>query len=263
MAVINLSNTPGKKFQLLADSLNQLIPTIQAGEQQYGILGLVSRVEGYLKSEIEKKIGLRVVFMNNKSPGYLERISIQGPSPVAVLKRKFSLDVIQAAKQGDITPVINELKKEIIDDVKRVRSGQVEESFKREYLVFEVEGPVGDSVGTLASFKGVLPVDKLSLVDTDGETDYIAKEYKKDHFILHPTREQFIYQNEKNYLQRTVINALYKKGLSENKLREYLQIARNGNYRIIKEHLLESANYHYRKLGETITISPIVYNKEQ
>ena len=262
-AVINLADTAGRKFQLLADNLNELVPMIQQGESQFGILGLVAKIEGYLKSEIEKKLGLRVNFINDKSAGYLDHISIAGPVPVATLKRKLSLDIINAAKHGDVKPVINSLRNEIMADVKKVRSGNLEESYGKEYLVFEVEGPVGDSVGTLASFKGVLPVEKLSLVDTDGETDYVAKEYKKDHFILHPTKEHFMYKHEKDYIQRAVINALYNKGLSEVNLRNYLQIARNGIYKIIKEHMSESANYHYRRFGDTITLSTIRYSKEK
>lgn len=267
-SITNLADTSGRKFQSLADNINELIPTIQQGEAQFGILGLVAKLEGYLKSEIEKKLGLRVVFNTDKTAGYLVHLSVSGPVPVITLKRKFSLDIINAAKRGDVRPVINTLKSEITNQVKRVRAGVLEERYKREYLVFEVEGPaapggVGDSVGTLASFKGVLPVDKLSLVDTDGETDYVAKEYKKNHFVLHPTKEHFIYKPEKDYLQRTVINCLYNKGLSEAELRNYLHIARNGMYTIIKEHISESANYQYRRLGNSITLSTIRYSKEK
>lgn len=262
-AVINLADTSGRKFQALADSLNDLVPTIQQGEMQFGLLGLVARVEGYLKSEIERKLGLRVSFINDKSAGYMDHISVAGPVPVITLKRKLSLDIVKAAKQGDIRPVINTLKNEITAHVKQVRSGNIEEGFNLEYIVLEVEAPAApiaaDSLGTLASFKGALPVEKLSLVDTDGEKDYVAKEYKKDHFILHPTKEHFIYKHEKDYIQRAVINALYNKGLSESELRNYLHIARNGIYKIIKEHMSESANYEYRRLGDKITLSAIRY----
>ena len=59
----------------------------------------------------------------------------------------------------------------------------------RNYLVFEVEGCCSD--GTLASFKGIQPIEPVSLVDTDGsEKSLTPKEVKKDVFVLQPTKEQ-------------------------------------------------------------------------
>lgn len=140
----------------------------------------------------------------------------------------------------------------MIHIVKSVRSGT--DPFDEQYIIFEVEAPVStDSMGTLASFKGALPVNKLSLVDTeDADKDYVAKEVKKNHFILKPASD---------YLREACLKALYNKCLSEEELRNYLQIARTGIYKIIKEHISESANYTYKTLGDRISLSPIRYKR--
>ena len=95
-----------------------------------------------------------------------------------------------------------------------------------------------------------MPVDKVSWIDTEKEKDYVPKEVAKNVFVLHPTAEQ---------LRAACIRALSNKGLSENELNSYLTIARNGKFKIIKEHLSESTNYDYTRLGDKITLSPIRY----
>lgn len=255
--VVQLAGSTGRKFQELADELNRYAPIMVQGEAQFGILGIISKIETMLSSLIQKKFKANVSFVNEKTPGYIQTVRIQGPKPTIFLKRKFSIDVLKAAKSGDVRPVINSLKDEMYKNVQSVQRG--ENPYNESYLVIECEAACpasvqsSDSDGTLASFKGVLPVKKLSLVDTDGkENAYVAKEVKKDHFILKPTTEQ---------IRAAVINALYNHGLSEQELSNYLRIARYGRFTILKERMTESANRTYKCFGDKITLSSIDYKR--
>ena len=248
MTVINLENTPARKFQVLADELNKQGASIAALEQNMGVLAMISKLEDLFQSLLKSKLGLSSRFISDKSSGYIENLLTSSHVPSIILKRRLSLDIANAVKKGDVSPVIGRFKNELVGIVKSVHRG--EEPFDENYLVFEVEGCLPtDSQGTLASFKGALPVNKLSLVDREeADRDFVAKEIKKNHFILKPTSE---------YLRQACLKALYSKALSEEELRNYLHIARTGIYKIVKEHISESANYTYKTLGDKITLSPI------
>lgn len=99
MTIIQLASTSPAKFQAIADDIQELLPTIQQGEASYGILGLVSRVEDYFKSVIEKRLGLHVVFSKDKSNNYIQNLSVSSKYPVLTLKRRFTLDLINYAKK--------------------------------------------------------------------------------------------------------------------------------------------------------------------
>lgn len=115
----------------------------------------------------------------------------------------------------------------------------------RNYLVFEVEGCCSD--GTLASFKGIQPIEPVSLVDTDGsEKSLIPKEVKKDVFVLQPTKEQ---------LKSNILKYIKTHSIPENDKFRYLEILNSGNINILKLALTES--YSSYKLVNEVKLSII------
>lgn len=115
----------------------------------------------------------------------------------------------------------------------------------RNYLVFEVEGCCSD--GTLASFKGIQPIEPVSLVDTDGsEKSLIPKEIKKDVFVLQPTKEQ---------LKSNILKYIKTHSIPENDKFRYLEILNSGNINILKLALTES--YSSYKLVNEVKLSII------
>ena len=115
----------------------------------------------------------------------------------------------------------------------------------RNYLVFEVEGCCSD--GTLASFKGIQPIEPVSLVDTDGsEKSLVPKEVKKDIFILQPTKEQ---------LKSNILKYIKTHSIPENDKFNYIKLLNSGSINILKLALTESYNSY--KLISEIKLSTI------
>lgn len=246
--VIALQHTIGGKIQGLTNELNSLQDTINNLESQYGQLGMISRVENLLERTMSKRLGWNIKFISDIDKNYVKRVSIATKVPIIMISRKFTTDVVNALKAGDCSSVLLKLKNELKNIANKVVH-QGEEPFKEDftynlnYIVIEASTAGG-------SFHAALPVDALSLVDTDGDS-YRAKETKKDIFILEPTKE---------CLQRALIKALDNKNLTEEQKQKYSYIIRNGSYKIIKEHIQESISKIYKILGNKIMISNI-YNK--
>jgi len=251
MIVINedlvaIERTIGGKFQSLIDELNNLQSSVINSESQFGQLGMVTKVEDLLERSMSKKLGWNVKIISEIDPQYVRNISIATRVPTVILSRKFTTDFIKALKQGDCKSVLIKLKNDLKNKAKEVVN-QGTDPFEERFNYIMIEA---STVG--GSFHAALPVNALSLVDTDDDNAYVAKEVKKDHFILKPTKE---------YLQKTLIKALENKKLTEEQRQKYLQIIHNGIYRIIKEHIQESISKHYKILGNRVIISNI-YNKE-
>lgn len=241
--VINLRNTTQGKFQLLVDALNKTGPVIKDLEAQFGTLGMVSRVEKYLEILMAKKLGWNVKIYPEIKNSYIIKIMTSTIIPTLILSRKFALDIIKAAKSNAIPVVVKDLKNQLAAAAHSVRDDGVdpfEESCnKYNYIMIEASTAGG-------CFHGAIPVNAISLVDTDdADQAYVAHELKnkKDHFILKPTTEQI-----KNHLVRFC---------RENNLEEYLKILRSGNIIIIKEHIQEDVNKNYKILGKNIILSKI------
>lgn len=245
--VVALQRTIGSKFQALIDDLNKLQNLMGDLEGQFGQLGMVTRVEKLLERLMAKRLGWNVRIIPEIDKDYVRKISISTIVPTLILSRKFTTDFIKAIRQGDCKNILLKLKNDLKYQAEEVtKNGNDPFEEKLNYIVIEASTAGG-------CFHAALPVNALSLVDTeDADKAYIAKETKKDHFILEPTKE---------YLQRTLLKALKNKELTEEQKRNYLHIIQNATYRIIKEHLQESVNNYYKVLGNRIIISNI-YNKE-
>ena len=245
--IIALERTIGGKFQGLIDDLNKYQNLISDLENQFGQLGMVTRIEKLLERSMAKRLGWNIKILPDIDSSYIKRIMISTIVPTLILSRKFTLDFIKAIKQGNCKNILLKLKSDLkqqAEDV--VRKGI--DSFEERLNYIIVEASTADGC-----FHAALPVNALSLVDTDDANKaYIAKETKKNYFILKPTKE---------YLQKTLLNAINSKELTEEQKRKYLYIINNGVYRIIKEHIQESTNKNYKVLGNKIIISNI-YNKE-
>ena len=244
--VINLQNTISGKFQTLINSLNELKGSIVNLESQFGQLGMVARVEDLLQRTLSKILGWNVKIISDIDNEYVRNISIVTKIPTIILSRKFTTDFIKAIQQDSCKDIVLKLKNELKSKAKEVTDKGIDPFDERlNYIVVEASTAGG-------SFHAALPVNALALVDTDDNNSYVAKEIKKDHFILKPTKE---------YLQKVLIKALKNKILTEEQKYNYLKIIKNGTYRIIKEHIQESFTKHYKILGNKIVISNI-YNKE-
>ena len=244
--VIALQHTIGSKFQGLIDDLNKFQGLLGNLETQFGQLGMVARVEKLLERVMSKRLGWNIRIISDISPEYVKTISVSTIIPTVVISRKFTTDLIKALKQGDCKNILLKLKKELKEKAEAVyKYGEDPFTEGLNYIVVEASTAGG-------CFHAALPVNALSLVDTEDDQSYVAKETKKDHFILEPTKE---------YLQKTLLKALDNKGLSEEQKQNYIHIIKNGIYRIIKEHLQENINKSYKILGNRVIISSI-YNKE-
>ena len=244
--VIALQRTIGGKFQSLIDDLNQFTNVINDLEGQFGQLGMVTRVEKLLERAMAKKLGWNIKILPEIDKEYVKNISISTIIPTLILSRKFTTDLIKALKQGDCKNILLKLKNDLKSKVEDVRQGIDPFEEKLNYIVIEASTAGG-------CFHAALPVNALSLVDTDdADKAYVAKETKKDHFVLKPTKE---------YLQKTLFKALNNMNFTEEQKQNYLRIINNGVFKIIKEHIQESVTKHYKILGNKIIISNI-YNKE-
>lgn len=244
--VIALQRTIEGKFQALIDDLNKFQNLMGDLEGQFGQLGMVARVEKLLERAMAKRLGWNIRIIPEIDKEYVRKISISTIIPTLILSRKFTTDFIKAIRQGDCKNILLKLKNDLKQRAKEViDQGNDPFEEKLNYIVIEASTAGG-------CFHAALPVNALSLVDTDDDKAYIAKETKKDHFILEPTKE---------YLQKTLLKALKNKELTEEQRENYLHIIKNGTYRIIKEHLQENVNNSYKVLGNRIVISNI-YNKE-
>lgn len=244
--VVALQHTIGSKFQSLIDELNSLQSDIVNSENQFGQLGMVTKVENLLERTMSKKLGWNVKIISDIDSNYVRNISIATKVPTIILSRKFTTDFIKAIKQGDCKSVLLKLKNDLKSKAKEVVQQGID-PFEEKFNYIMIEASTADGC-----FHAALPVNALSLVDTEDDQSYIAKETKKDHFILEPTKE---------YLQKTLIKALDNKKLTEEQRHKYLQIIHNGVYRIMKEHIQESVSKHYKILGNRVVISNI-YSKE-
>ena len=244
--IVVLQHTIGGKFQSLIDELNSLQSSIINSENQFGQLGMVTKIESLLERTMSKKLGWNVKIIPDIDSNYIRKISIATRVPTIILSRKFTTDFIKAIKQGDCKSVLAKLKNDLKSKAQEVVN-QGTDPFEERFNYIMIEA---STVG--GSFHAALPVNALSLVDTDDDNAYVAKEVKKDHFILKPTKE---------YLQKTLRKALESKKLTEEQRQKYLQIIHNGVYRIIKEHIQESASKHYKIFGNRVVISNI-YSKE-
>lgn len=110
MTVINLDNTPARKFQVLADELNKQGASIAALEQNMGVLAMISKLEDLFQSLLKSKLGLSSRFISDKSSGYIENLLTSSHVPSIILKRRLSLDIANAVKKGDVSPVIGRFK---------------------------------------------------------------------------------------------------------------------------------------------------------
>ena len=244
--VINLKNTVSGKFQALIEALSELGPVVNNMESQFGTLGMVSKIEEYLQTLISKKLGWNIkIHSEIKNDRYVTKILASTIIPTIFLSRKFTLDIIKAAKKGDVSSVVKKLKKELFSIVHSVRDEGVD-PFEENYNPYSYIIVEGSTVGTC--FHAAVPVDSISLVDTDSaDKAYIAQELKnkKNHFILRPTTEQ---------VRSCLVNFCKR-----NNLKEYLKILKSGNIRIIKEHIQEDVNKSYKILGNNIILSNIRY----
>lgn len=242
-SIIDFKNTTQGKFQALIEALSKLGPTIMSIEQQFGTLGMVSRVEKLLEILMEKKLGWNVKIYPEIKSNYIIKILINTILPTLHLSRRFTIDIIKAARAGDVTPVVRKLYSDLQNVAKSVRD-QGEDPFEESYNKYSYIMVEASTVG--GCFHAALPVNAISLVDTDdADQAYVAQELenKKDHFILKPTTEQ---------VRSCLINFC-----KEHNLKEYLKIVRTGNIRIIKEHIQEHFNFSYKILGNNISLSKI------
>lgn len=262
--VIKLANHALHKMQIVSVDIDKAMKT--SASLGLDDFQLYKKIEDYLKSIFEKVLGLKVRYNKSNSKMYILLISFK-TIPTIYLNKRLIIDLMKVTKNGEsTTKVTNSLKDDMRYIMNSLSKGEdpfelsMQESFKKSYIVFEVEAPMpiaGNSLlpaadqGTLASFKGVLPVEAVSLVDTDGdEKSLIPKEVKKDHFVLKPTKEQ---------LQRAILKNILNTKLTEKEYNRYAGLIRLGNIKIIKENLTESIDSLYRKFTENITISKIYY----
>lgn len=247
--VVDLKGSTSSKFQNLCNALNDIAPTIQNIENQYGTLGMVARVEQLLERIITHKLGWNVRISAEIRYHYIIKISIHTPIPVLYLSRRFSIDLIKAARKGDVCPVVKELRNQLIKAVNAVKTGhdpfsESVPNYSFSYIIVEASTADG-------CFHAALPVNALSLVDTDdADTAYIAKElkHKKNHFILEPTKE---------YLQATLLDVINSYNIDETTKRKYYKIIKEGKYKIIKDHIQEDLNNCYKILSKKVLISNI------
>lgn len=255
-----------KLFNDVGEFVMQQVPN-QINMGMADLFQVSKKIENYLLSMIEKELGVNAEFVKSIGNSYIRKIYFAN-RPRLILDRKLVMDVTKIALQKTTPNEIakqfrNELKA-IIDSVKSGNDPFAESFIKKAYLVFEAEAAISPTVspsiegnasnGTLASFKGVLPVEPVSLVDTDGEEKVlIPKEVKKDHFVLKPTKEQ---------LQLAILRNISNSKLSEIDYKRYVAITRFGNIKIIKEHLTESLPKVYKRFGDSITISNITYKEK-
>lgn len=255
-----------KLFNDVGEFVMQQVPN-QINMGMADLFQVSKKIENYLLSMIEKELGVNAEFVKSIGNSYIRKIYFAN-KPRLILDRKLVMDVTKIALQKTTPNEIakqfrNELKA-IIDSVKSGNDPFAESFVKKAYLVFEAEAAISSTVspsiegntsnGTLASFKGVLPVEPVSLVDTDGEEKVlIPKEVKKDHFVLKPTKEQ---------LQLAILRNISNSKLSEMDYKRYVAITRFGNIKIIKEHLTESLPKVYKRFGDSITISNITYKEK-
>ena len=242
--VISIFNTTPGKFQALSAALDEFKPLLANLEQQFGELGMISRFEKLVERVAAKKLGWNVKIFPEVSDHYILKVLISTIIPTIHLSRKFAIDLVKALRTGSSSPVIQKLRTQLMNLANKVRSGEepFEERFKTSYIMIEAS-----TAG--ASFQAALPVDALSLVDTeDADKAYRAKEVKKNVFVLKPTTEQI----KKRLIEYCVSNGL----------QSHLEIVNQGNIKIIKERILESNNKTYKQLGNKSTISNIKYDKE-
>ena len=255
-----------KLFNDVGEFVMQQVPN-QINMGMADLFQVSKKIENYLLSMIEKELGVNAEFVKSIGNSYIRKIYFAN-RPRLILDRKLVMDVTKIALQKTTPNEIakqfrNELKA-IIDSVKSGNDPFGESLVKKAYLVFEAEAAISSTVspsiegnasnGTLASFKGVLPVEPVSLVDTEGEEKVlIPKEVKKDHFVLKPTKEQ---------LQLAILRNISNSKLSEMDYKRYVAITRFGNIKIIKEHLTESLPKVYKRFGDSITISNITYKEK-
>lgn len=255
-----------KLFNDVGEFVMQQVPN-QINMGMADLFQVSKKIENYLLSMIEKELGVNAEFVKSIGNSYIRKIYFAN-RPRLILDRKLVIDVTKIALQKTTPNEIakqfrNELKA-IIDSVKSGNDPFAESLVKKAYLVFEAEAAISSTAspsiegnasnGTLASFKGVLPVEPVSLVDTDGEEKVlIPKEVKKDHFVLKPTKEQ---------LQLAILRNISNSKLSEIDYKRYVAITRFGNIKIIKEHLTESLPKVYKRFGDSITISNITYKEK-
>lgn len=255
-----------KLFNDVGEFVMQQVPN-QINMGMTDLFQVSKKIENYLLSMIEKELGVNAEFVKSIGNSYIRKIYFAN-RPRLILDRKLVMDVTKIALQKTTPNEIakqfrNELKA-IIDSVKSGNDPFGESLVKKAYLVFEAEAAISSTVspsiegnasnGTLASFKGVLPVEPVSLVDTEGEEKVlIPKEVKKDHFVLKPTKEQ---------LQLAILRNISNSKLSEMDYKRYVAITRFGNIKIIKEHLTESLPKVYKRFGDSITISNITYKEK-
>lgn len=255
-----------KLFNDIGEFVMQQVPN-QINMGMTDLFQVSKKIENYLLSMIEKELGVNAEFVKSIGNSYIRKIYFAN-RPRLILDRKLVMDVTKIALQKTTPNEIakqfrNELKA-IIDSVKSGNDPFGESFVKKAYLVFEAEAAISSTVspsiegnasnGTLASFKGVLPVVPVSLVDTDGEEKVlIPKEVKKDHFVLKPTKEQ---------LQLAILRNISNSKLSEMDYKRYVAITRFGNIKILKEHLTESLPKVYKRFGDSITISNITYKEK-
>lgn len=268
--VIALKDNMLAKINKLFNDVDEFVMQQVPNQINMGMTDLFQvskKIENYLLSMIEKELGVNAEFVKSIGNSYIRKIYFAN-KPRLILDRKLVMDVTKIALQKTTSNEIakqfrNELKA-IIDSVKSGNDPFAESLVKKAYLVFEAEAAISSTVspsiegnasnGTLASFKGVLPVEPVSLVDTDGEEKVlIPKEVKKDHFVLKPTKEQ---------LQLAILRNISNSKLSEMDYKRYVAITRFGNIKILKEHLTESLPKVYKRFGDSITISNITYKEK-
>lgn len=252
--VLKFSDSLLVKLSQLCDEIDSFIK--EELPNQLSLTGdvfqIVVKLENYIKSLFNKKLGLIVEFVKNDNPNYIRRI-IPANKPKMLLNRRLSLDLVKIAKNNlPIKSVKDQLLKEVKNITSSLSSGKepFAENLNVSYIMFEIEGSSAEA-GTLASFKGALPVEPVALVDTDGdEKNLIAKEIKKDHFILKPTKEQ---------LKRAILRNIATLKLSEFQIKRYNDLIKSGNIKILKSHLSENQDTLYKKFSNKITISKIYY----
>ena len=202
-----------------------------------------------------KQIGSEISWVKPETNLYMQDISVRGRIAKIDLSLRFLFDIVKEAKAGLPRGYVVKKLLEEVENIRRcLMSGEdpFYESLNKSYIVFEVEGfAPGDSQGTLASFRGVQPVEPVSLVDTDGkEKCLIPKEVKKDVFVLRPTPEQ---------LRMAILRNIKNSHLQEAELRYYYYLATVGKINILKECMSESSFSKLKRCSDTIRISNI-YN---
>lgn len=223
----------------------------------------------FLARLLKQELGIKVKFVttNKSAPRGLTFVyAMDSKGDALAIKIEFVKDIARSLRRGDnkVHKICEFLGKDLQHIVDALKDG--EEPFKEDYtsnkyyIVFEVEAGGVTSTdganandGTLASFKGVLPIEPVGFVEPDGdEKNLIPKEVKKDVFILRPTKEQLY-----NAIYSNIVNST----MSEFDKKRYIQIFNKGKVNILKEKLNESINRLSNKFSfsKSIIVTKISY----